>query len=802
MPPAQKSLVELTPDRCWIIALALLALTLGGTTGLSAQTLVAMLLAIFFLVAPPRRSLGVVLNLLFCSMFLFSLTAFLPADWFAAPAWRQHLAGDLQLPLPATRSPQPWLTAQACGLLLMGLTWAYYMLGLRWTRGQRIEAASLLVTGIAILSGVAVAAYIFGFHVPGWKQEENRGWFPNRNQTADVLALAGIINYALLVDSLRRKELLGWFWLGTLPVIGAALVVSYSRSGILLFFTGIAIWHLWPGSRRRSLKWNVLSLTLVFTLLTLFFLFGGDTFERFEGRPGHAPIMHERQFDFRIAIQKDALAFSHQSPWLGIGLGNFSALFATARAASINQSRALHPESDWLWAACELGWPAVYILLAGIIWWTWQCFPFESGKRGESLRRAATVAVLMFLLHGLVDVSGHRIGSVWFALLLASLALPTADRAEQAEPLSVTRRRPVAFYFSCIAMLIVVVSLWWFTSLIPPSDLVATGSGRLPPTSATLDRLKAGIVDTVAQKKADETVQLADAALKIAPLDWTLYFNRAWAEVYQKGELTQAATDFKAARALEPLWALPCYNEGLIWLSVDQPDLCMNAWEEALRRDPEARHDFFVDMLNLSASNNLVRADLADFSATDGYYLVIFLDRAEQKEAQMAINRLLAADPNLTSLSADQRAALFTDWWQKGDQAALGGQLLNHPEWQDEGWRWLAQYYAKQKDYQHAWQTVAAHANPPSLPADASNLPPIVLEHSFYANPGNTAAGLVLLQAEIKASNLDDALDAARALERNLDHPPSVFYYEGEIWANKGQWELAWSAWLRYDNTP
>src|SRR5579862_6939540 len=36
--------------------------------------------------------------------------AFLPSSWFPIPPWRQTLAGDFQISLPATLSPQPWLS--------------------------------------------------------------------------------------------------------------------------------------------------------------------------------------------------------------------------------------------------------------------------------------------------------------------------------------------------------------------------------------------------------------------------------------------------------------------------------------------------------------------------------------------------------------------------------------------------------------------------------------------------------------------------------------------------------------------
>jgi hypothetical protein len=65
----------------------------------------------------------------FLCLFLgLALSAFLPAGWGIMPEWRRHLTVDLNAPLGDFRTPQPWLTLQACGLLLFRLVWTYYLL--------------------------------------------------------------------------------------------------------------------------------------------------------------------------------------------------------------------------------------------------------------------------------------------------------------------------------------------------------------------------------------------------------------------------------------------------------------------------------------------------------------------------------------------------------------------------------------------------------------------------------------------------------------------------------------------------
>src|SRR5438067_8012241 len=269
-----------------------------------------------------------------------------------------------------------------------------------------------------------------------------------------------------------------------------------------------ALWHLASARRWASAKRLGLGAAAVVLLLTLFFLFGGETLERFQhlptgGNPGEG--------EFRVRVQRDALKFSTVSPWLGVELGNFETLFPQAREASVEQIAIIHPESDWLWAACEMGWLAPALLIAAFVFWMKKCLPIRS-EQGEAVRLAAMVGVVIFLLHGLVDVSGHRIGSAWVALLFAGLALPARE----------TTRGGLAprLIFPALAIGLAVMATWWFASL---RGLDA------PPTTSALERLRNRIAAAALENDVTAERNLTTAALQIAPLDWTLYFQRAGA---------------------------------------------------------------------------------------------------------------------------------------------------------------------------------------------------------------------------------------------------------------------------------
>ena len=789
-----------SPFACFsAVLLTLLAVALGGSVDLPAQAILAALAGLLLLVAPPRAALSRAPFLIAGVLLLIALAAFLPAPPFDSSAWRHYLVfhcpilGDNPLgrplssqgwidrfPLENTWSPQPWLSLQGCGLLFLGGVWGLYLLAQPWEREDRIRAAQLLVFGVAFLALVAVLAFVLHFHVPGWNQEQNRGWFPNRNQTADVLALTGIVTYALIFDRLRKGKRIGYFLLLALLPILIELVISYSRAGILLFFGGVLLWHLWPRQGRvhsSSLKWLALSSALGLILVAVFLTWGGETLNRFQQQATAGETAGDFS-DFRGAIQLDALRFSAQSPVLGTGLGNFEPLFSFSRAASINGNRAIHPESDWLWMACEMGWPAVAFLVAGCVWWLRRALPLEK-KPGESTRRALIVAVLIFLVHGFVDVSGHRLGSLWVALLIAGLALPTRGAGVP------SRATPVIF--RGLGVLLLALAAWWGGSLAGYST---------PPTTATLARLKAGMASGA--QSPDEIVRNAGVALRIAPLDWSLYLVRGQAEIALPNGTDGAVADFATARALNPYWIELTIDEGQDWSAAGQPDFAVDAWRDGLKRDGPMAHEAFRQMVGLVQIHSVERRGLADLALDNVDFLLLLLPSSPLDEANELTDHLLQNDPGLHTLSAAQRAQLFDAWWKQGDQVRMMQLVRDHPEWENQTWPYQARFAARENDFQSACRITAQHVQAPIIPQSAGNQSLDDLAAEFAAHPENLSDGLILLLAQMKTGQNDAALDTLRTLAKIRDHPRYLAYLAAELFTAKGEWQQAWNAWQLY----
>src|SRR5258708_25803197 len=105
-------------------------------------------------------------------------------------------------------------------------------------------------------------------------------------------------------------------------------------SGCAILNAGSSFW-LGAFSFRQRSAWRLalgISLSVLLLLLTALLLFGGQTLERFHLHDfGSADIAS----NLRWQIFHDTLRLIRNSPWCGIGFGNFEPIFAIFRDASL-----------------------------------------------------------------------------------------------------------------------------------------------------------------------------------------------------------------------------------------------------------------------------------------------------------------------------------------------------------------------------------------------------------------------------------------------------------------------------------
>ena len=756
--------------------LPVLACFLGGGTQKWAEGIVLAVLGLYLLIRPPRVSLGAATNCTFAALVAVAAIAFLPARWFFPPTWRTAMINDFTISLPATLTPQPWITAGCLISLVAGISWLYLVstqeLELRSARFQ----LRLFVSGIVVLGAISLALYSAHSTLPFWINQRGFGPFPNRNQTADLFAITAIVLLACGQDDLRRGRKLWPLWIVALGVLITGLIVNLSRAGFVILVGGSALWIALSALRQRSPARIALGFSFLLLMLSVILLLGGDTLERFHLRGLEGMGVSS---DFRWLIFQDTFQLIRASPWYGIGLGNFDAVFAIFRIASGGDARALRPESDWLWLWSELGWLAVALTIIGAALLIRRVLPLQEGTN-QRFRLAALTGVTLFALHGLVDVSGHRIGTAFAAIFLLGLSLH--------RPLRLKPSRWIASFFRLVGLLLLVSGVLW---------VVAARGKMALPGSVGVANAKELSAEANSGRDFAETISLTTCALLWAPLDWQLYFLRAIAEVAEK-QRDAALDDFRRARFLEPNGFEVPLAEGNAWLP-SHPILAVTAWREALRRAGPRRAEIFSIMLtNASKQNPEVNRTMEEIGLPQHDLVLPYLVRVSGNTFQHGIERILNNDPELRTFTEPEKLALFTLWSERGDVEELSNQIKQHPSWISYAWLGLAKYYAAQNDFRSAYELTQRYGEPVALPRIAADSSLEELQNRFYSTPDNYAVGYALYRAQVQRGRTDDALLTARHFSERLNSPAYFHLLEAQCWAAKQDWERAWAAWQSF----
>jgi O-antigen ligase len=788
----------------WSLALLpLLCVALGGGTERWSQGTVLVLLGVLLVAAPPRLSLGWKLNCVLAGLFALALAGFLPARWFGLPAWRTSMVEDFGFVLPATLSPQPWLTAERGVLFLAGICWFYLLATINWTAGERIRAGQLFGAGVVVLAGAFLLLHRLEIVVPIWPTERHFGPFPNRNQTADFLAIGALPVLAcvqLAWRAGRRGAALGWIvgWL----VIALAAFTSFSRAGVILLFGGTGCyvlaqaWRAWNrqnGAARDAAagkldRWRngALGVSLVAILLSAFLLFGGETLNRFTPKTATSTVQAVTT-EFRLRIQSDALQMIKASPWCGLGLGNFAAVFPLFRVRSALPARAIHPESDWLWMVAELGWPALALVVAGLVLLQQGIRPW-CREPDRPLRTAAALALPMFALHSFVDVSAHRLGTCFCAVFVLGLAL----RGEGPEmPVFRLPARWPAPLFRVLGVLLAVAGGVWIQE---------ARHVLLLPGEVGVNTLQAQAEFAAANRDYAGVEQALDKAVAWAPLDWISYFTRGGARVYL-AHYDDAAADYQRARLLEPFFGDVPADEARTWLANGQAAQAVHGLVEACRREPGRAAEFMNRVDNVAPQNAAFLQQMGRVARGDPPLLLLpFLEQLRPPQSGDFIAAYLRADPDLQRLSPAQKTLFFRAWAQFGDAAGLAAQMTRRPQWQPWGWRWWADACARGGAYEEACRIATRFAMPPAVPApgEGESLSRAELEQQAAAAPGDAALALRLYRAQKLAGDLPAALAALRGISAVPGAPAYFLYLQAIAAADAGDWTASWNAWQDY----
>ncbi len=407
--------------------LVVLAPLLYGAVDRAWQSMLLLIFAAGVAVAPPAQPGGTRVHWLLAGLFVGLLVLKEMFSNVLAPlAWRESLTQDYGLPMRAWGNPQPIVAAELLVTMALAVLWFYWVRGLIADTMRPVQLSLILLCSATLLSVVSLvmmqwdSELIYGVRlVRGWQQF---GPFPNRNHTASVLAMGGVIGAGCMIHFIKSKA-----WSGlALCSIGTGicltgLMMSRSRGALLAGAVGMVLLLMLHGLHARSRKGLGIALGVAALGVAAALFTRGESMVRLL-RPD---ATDEMSTVGRFEIWKDCLSMIRDAPWFGHGLGTFRAAFPFYKSMNLGNDRVLHPESGWMLWAVELGLVplGLGLVLLVLLLFAWLRLAREMG-RGFSMRAAGLCGFLVLLTHSAYDVPAGRWAAGAFGLAALATAWP------------------------------------------------------------------------------------------------------------------------------------------------------------------------------------------------------------------------------------------------------------------------------------------------------------------------------------------------------------------------------------------
>ena len=548
------------------------------------------------LIAPSFHRIPKSLLALAFLFLLLGASSFLPAAWFPTSVWREKLT-SLGVATGSQVVIQQKHALEHYGFFAMSTLSGLWMIGHRPSSLQLRNLGLLFSGGVALYS---IAAIILHETLPVNRITSGHfGFFPNRNHTGTYLAAGILIGLGAAIQGIRDRQ----FWrtglAGLFTAISSTAILGWciSRGGVLALGIGLLLWIPFLGRNYLGRHGKPALIFMIILIVGAFFAAETtvgtrmtQTKEKVEvalnqQKAGEELLLSEgskenawTNVDFRIPTVLDTLHMIKSTPLTGVGAGQYQFIFPQYRnlTAKLNGNINVHPESDWLWIAAELGIPATVCLLIAVI----SAFALALSRiwngRDRALRSALLAGAAIIVIHGIFDVPGHRLAILWTGTLFLGLALPLPART----------RHPITkgiSYLAACSVLIAGLRL---------SHISYTQASWFPLTTDVnfYEKALAAYQDSCDSKKDSlqrfrdltRAQKLAQQSIAIVPLDRKLRQLEGLCDI-RMTRFDEADRQFFIEQALAPTWVELPLNQGLAWVQYS-PERAADAWKEAFAR--------------------------------------------------------------------------------------------------------------------------------------------------------------------------------------------------------------------------
>ena len=753
-----------------------LLILFGGSHHSLALGMALVLPGVALLLRPPTRSLGQWMDFGILGLLVTLLFAFIPMFYWKTPAWRKVAVESFGIELPWVLSVQPMISFEAWLLAAAGFCWLYAASNWKINHAGRKRVYFWVSCVIAVFAAVVIVGNVCNWRYPGAESATAFSFFPNRNQTSNFIAIGGVVAFGYGMEGLRGRKLVHLVGLLASVLSLVALVHGVSRAGVLLYFGGILLWFLFSLRRTAVSLFFKIGFPVVLLIFSVFIVSNERTVERvteFLSAPA------EWGSEYRALLFRDTAGMIGDAPITGVGVGNFSAVFPQYRDASRSHQRAVHPESDLFWLAAEGGLVALCFLSVFVFSYLSRCRLAGAGRSG-AYRMIALTGVILFLLHACVDVPGHRPGTVYFAILLAALALPHASGERAAF-------KPLVWRVAGGGLLL--FGLLWMAGGLFGLSTHSRAALRIEEARADESR---SIGDL------DRASQAVNALIDWQPLNWRGYFQRAQIALSEGGARGEVAQDFRRSRFVEPNLGIITYEEGEVWLPYDVKRT-ISAWRETLIRDIYDKDGVYGKMLRAAHRNVALMEGMLELSKLDSNYRSRLILSLRGDAFAREIQQELEVDPSLGQFTAKQRTAIVERWISRGDLDAAEGYLQAYGDTLNSPWRMWSLVRKNQARFEEAVDFIRDAVPIPDIPEvsmDQRNL--THLRRGFLASPNDVVKGTTLLRIYLDQGELREALLVVDALLENSKPPAYAYYWRAEVLYQLKDYIESWDAFEAY----
>ncbi len=745
-----------------------LLLFLRVNTLILVPALTLLLPGLALLIRPPAVGPGRLLGWSVTAFLAVLAAAFLPQFYWLDAEWRAVAVNFHGIDLPGLLSIQPIVSLEIWLHVAAGFAWFYAAYS--WPLNDNGRRWFFIV-----LSFLASCFAVFtlwgnqnGVYFPGTEATGVFSFFPEWNQTAAFLAVAGVASFAFAVKEFKSRTLASIVGFVAAVLCLCAVTVGVPRVGYWLFIAGLVIWYAKRLFGRDKFSRTVtFGLPIILILLSVY-CFRGDMEQ---GLPQ--------------TVVGEVIRMWVDSPLTGVGLGNFSAILPQYLDFIDDPDRAIRPFNDVLWLLVESG--IFGLVAAGLVVLAYAlALRGPAPVQGRSLRLAALFGVIVFGLHAWLASPLREPGLTYFALLLAALALPPAGPAG-----SPTLRPGV---WRGLGFLLILVSGLWLLSSVD----------RIPLHSKVALAEVAGRVDNARQsKEAIDGQVAAEAWLGWAPLDWRAHQWLGYFLLSQNRPQSEAAVAFDRARFAQPKLGRVALDEGFFWLP-HNGKRTIDAWEEALKRKLPDPVGAFSSMVAAAKGRSALAPGMSRLSRMDLRFRLVYLEQLSGDALMVEIRDELTQSASLNQFDRVQRTRLLRRWITDGDLAAAEDFLNRFEDLVDRPWWLSALAKSKKANFARAVGIVRQNVAMPDFPPvkESEEATPVLrLKREFWVNSEDFSKGAALLQILFEEGAYREALAVCDAMLEGRSPRPVLYYWRGECLYQLGDFIESWFAFEKYVET-